>query len=64
MGKVVRVNKSGNQTRVTIPRELALESDLWGCEFVEITVIQKGKLEVTKIEWEKAKRKGVPINQS
>ena len=64
MGKVVRVSFSGNQTRITIPREILLESDLWGCELVEITVVDKGKLEVTKIEWEKAKRKGVPINQS
>ncbi len=62
--KIVRMICSGGQFRVTIPREIALKSDLYMSEFVEITFIEKGKVEVTKIELKKAKEKGIPSDKS
>ncbi len=61
--KIVRLICSGSQFRVTIPREIAIESDLYMSEFVEITTIEKGKLEVKTIDIRKARRKGIPANR-
>ncbi len=60
--KIVRMICSGSQFRITIPREIAIESDLYMSEFVEITTIEKGKLEVKSIELKKAREKGIPAN--
>ena len=60
--KIVRMICSGSQFRITIPREIAIESDLYMSEFVEVTTIEKGKLEVKGIELTKARKKGIPAN--
>ena len=60
--KIVRMICSGSQFRITIPREIAIESDLYMSEFVEVSTIEKGKLEVKAIEITKARKKGVPAD--
>lgn len=63
-GKIVRILHSKNQFRITIPREIAIESGLYMKQFVEVSIIEKGKLEVKTIELKNAKEKGIPINKS
>ncbi len=60
--KIVRMICTGGQFRITIPREIAIESDLYMSEFVEVKTIEKGKLEVKGIELRKAREKGIPAN--
>ena len=62
--KIVRMISTGSQFRVTIPREIAIESELYMSEFVEISIIEKGKLEVKRIELKNAQKKGIPATQS
>jgi hypothetical protein len=62
--KIVRMISTGNQFRVTIPREIALESGLYMSEFVEITTIKYGTVEVKEIEFKNAKKKGIPADPS
>ena len=62
--KIVKIICTGSQFRITIPREIAIESDLYMSEFVEVSTIEKGKLEVKAIELTKARQKGIPANSS
>ncbi|HEA68081.1 hypothetical protein LCGC14_0867660 [marine sediment metagenome] len=64
ISKIVRITNSGYQFRLTIPREIAIESGLYMAEFVEIKIIEEGILEVKKIELEKARKKGIPADKS